>query len=335
MLKLHSLAANFMREGRPVEWVEIRRIVDRTKPPYAEYTDALAAFVATRAGGLDPTFLKYMAAFHNLCCNPSVRGRLPPALYKALADFPHHFLAIAIWETAYLCPVEHVVNRQCGWIKAAEVSALSKPGSAAAKHASEAEDLLNSVRQAWAHTGLGPDLHVDNQVVKLFVLLDVAVAKVVLARPPTPASAARPLDEPDCFARVPQYFVSLAKTTLPDAKLDPILELPGRFADTVAAASAKAVAAKAVVPKAALELYTVSSSGQMMHGLALLRQKGLDKGSVVQEAASDKHFRITDVSEAAAEAGEHPRAATVQLVGLGLAKGEEKNVGVLSFLETF
>ncbi len=83
MLKLHSLAANFMRDGKKVDWVEIRRMVDRTKPPYAEYTDALAAFVSTRSGGLDPTFLKYMAAFQNLCCNPSA-GTVAAGFVKGL-----------------------------------------------------------------------------------------------------------------------------------------------------------------------------------------------------------------------------------------------------------
>ena len=103
--QLWDKAAACQRRGEVIDWVAIKRAVLRTRPPFAESIDAFAAFIVARSGGPQGRFLQYMQSYYRTFVNPSVRASLPAAIYQALADFPHHYLAIALWEAAYSCHV--------------------------------------------------------------------------------------------------------------------------------------------------------------------------------------------------------------------------------------
>ena len=124
LLRLHAYSAAAMRENRDIPWDTIKKTIMRSKPAWSETFDDMVAFVVTRSGGIDGLFLNYLAAF---CRNhvDSTRSSLPPALYLALAEFPLHYVALAIFQAAWRCPQESVINGQCRGITASEVTALA------------------------------------------------------------------------------------------------------------------------------------------------------------------------------------------------------------------
>lgn len=331
MMKMHALAATYQRNGQQVDWAEVRRIVERTRPPYAAYTDALAAFIATRSGGLDAPYLHYMKGFHNLMCNPSVRGSLPPALYKALADFPHHYVAVAIWQAAYSCPKAGIKEKVCCWISAAEVSALANPKASVPDKLKliAVERMLAAFRAAYAATGIPGKIEDNNKLITLFAKVDISVARLLLGKPPLDDGCLRG------FKDMPGFLSRglLAEHRDADTTAFHAVVLPADVPSDLSAAASASIVAPPV-----LELYTVAASGETVHGRAQLRAQGFDNGAVVtkaapqlgQDGAGKQHFRIAAVQEASAN--EPAVEATVVLQGLGDAKGEECVVCVSRFL---
>jgi len=73
---------------------------------------------------------------------------------------------------------------------------------------------------------------------------------------------------------------------------------------------------------AASAIHKISEAGQLLTGLALLRQKGFDIGSIVSSAGGPGHFRVNDVDD----------VKGVSLQGLGDVKAETPVVAVSAFL---
>ena len=106
LLKLHRLASKLA--GESIDWTSICRAVVRTKPPYEANLGSMCSFVASKAGGPTGLFLKYLHSVHGQFVSAQKKQALPSGLYRVLADFPLHYVAIAIWEAAYTGPPEKV-----------------------------------------------------------------------------------------------------------------------------------------------------------------------------------------------------------------------------------
>ena len=148
LLRLHSMSAAYVtKTGGSPPWAEIKRSILRTRPACADKLDAMIAFVVARSGGATGTFLQQLSVFHRNFVEDSIRGGVPGALYSALADFTHHYLALAILKTAWTCPRENVDNLICTWVTASEVNALkNSKDEDVASRAKLAEELLSQCR---------------------------------------------------------------------------------------------------------------------------------------------------------------------------------------------
>ena len=129
LIRLHTLASGYQaRYGGNPPWAEIKKSIARTRPPCADKLDTMITFLVARSGGVQGGFMKYLVVFHRNFVEDSLRGGVPAKLYSALADFSDdlHYVALAIFETAWTCPPAHVRNLMCEWVGAVEVLALSK-----------------------------------------------------------------------------------------------------------------------------------------------------------------------------------------------------------------
>ena len=96
--------------------------------------------------------MQKLSVFHRNFVEDSIRGGVPGALYNALADFQHRYLALAILKTAWTCPLANADNLQCTWVTAADVSALrTSKDKDVASRASLAEGLLSESRVLTDH----------------------------------------------------------------------------------------------------------------------------------------------------------------------------------------
>ena len=125
LLRLHSISSGFqVRTGDSPPWADIKRSILRTRPPCANKLDAMISFVVSRSGGAKGEFLQQLAVFHRNFVEDSIRGGVPEKLYFALADFRHHYLALALMKTAWTCPPQAIVSLQSEWVNAGEILAL-------------------------------------------------------------------------------------------------------------------------------------------------------------------------------------------------------------------
>ena len=153
LLRLHSMSSTFeLKTGGSPPWAEIKRSIMRTRPACSDKLDAMIAFVVARSGGAAGTFLQQLSVFHRNFVEDSIRGGVPGALYTALADFPHHYLALSLLKTAWTCPRENVDNLQCNWVTASEVTALkTSKDLAVVLRAKLAEEMLSKSRVLTDH----------------------------------------------------------------------------------------------------------------------------------------------------------------------------------------
>ena len=136
---MHKLAVSYLHQAPPpqaIDWKKCKRDLLMTDPPFKASLDAMVAFVSAKSGGKNPWTLKDMAEFHAQFVHPSLRTGLPLAVYNALAEFEWHYLAIAIWKAAYVCPMANVKNGVCSLYSRADIEA------ARAKPLACVEDLL-------------------------------------------------------------------------------------------------------------------------------------------------------------------------------------------------
>jgi hypothetical protein len=287
--QMHSMAASSQKAGKEPDWQAIKRAVLRSRPPFAESVDDMIAFLATRAGGVEGMYLKYLAAFHRQFVNPSVRACVPGSLYGALAAFGFHYLAYAFLEAAFTCPVEAVKQGQCCWVSASEVNGLtrgSRPDVLALLQ--QAENVLSSARTVLPRTGVTDAIHESNTLMGVYVKLDINMARLVLSKQGT---SKKKFETPFEVAR---DFVSELRSVLPQANLKEFEDLWPNDVESGAACAQANVAGR---NSGAMELYNVDTSGLVVHPLALLRQKGFEFGSAVASSSHDGLHRLLNFAE--------------------------------------
>jgi hypothetical protein len=286
---MHSMAASSQKAGNEPDWQAIKRAVLRSRPPFADSVDDMIAFLATRAGGVEGMYLKYLAAFHRQFVNPSVRASVPGTLYGALAAFEFHYLAYAFLEAAFTCPVESVKQGRCCWLSAAEVNGLTR-GSRQDVMASlqQAENVLSSARTVLPRTGVKDAIHESNILMGVYVKLDINMARLVLSKQSTSKT------KYDSAHEVARDFVSELRSVVPKANLKEFEDL---WPDGGGSGAAAAQANGAERNSGAIELYDVNASGQVVHPLALLRQKGFEFGSAVAASSHDGLHRLMNFAE--------------------------------------
>jgi hypothetical protein len=289
--QMHSMAASAQKAGKEPDWQTIKRAVLRGRPPFAESVDDMIAFLATRSGGVEGMYLKYLAAFHRQFVNPSVRACVPGSLYGALAAFGFHYLAYAFLEAAFTCPVEAVKQGQCGWVSAAEVNGLTR-GSRPEVQAllQQAENVLSSARTVLPRTGVTDAIHESNILMGVYVKLDINMARLVLSKQST---SKKKFESP---FEVAHDFVSDFRSVLPEANIKEFEDLwQNGVGDGAACAQTNGAGRNSGI----MELYDVDSSGKVVHPLALLRQKGFEIDSAVEASSHDGLHRLLNFKETA------------------------------------
>ena len=179
LLRLHSYSAAAQKVNKDIPWQTIKTTLLRTRPVWAESFEDMMAFVASRSGGVEGRFLLYLAAFHRNHVD-STRTTLPSALYRALADFPSHYVALALFQAAWRCPKESVTNGRCLGISASEVNALAKSQDEKVKDKlKEASDVLASCRVLLPKAGVNDDWD-TTKLCKILARLDILMARYLL-----------------------------------------------------------------------------------------------------------------------------------------------------------
>ena len=209
-----------------------------------------------------------------------------------LAETPSHYLALAIFQAAYTCPLEHVKNGVCSWITGKDVAALSNnPSAERSTLLKEAESTLASLRGMLAQTGIADDLGASNRLIAVFAATDIRMARLLLGKQAGSKVAFA------SAAEVARAFVADFKAAFPAADT---LAYDARFPPTLAQplALAGASAEKEVMP-----LYHVALSGETADVRARLRLRGFDIGASVQAPAGDaaranSKWSIADLREA-------------------------------------
>ena len=116
LAKMHSMAASCLKSGRPVNWMDIKRAVLRSRPPFAHQVEHLVNFLASKSGGVEGQYLRFFMSFHRIFVKTSVRAGVPGPLYTALGEFRHQYLAYAILEAAFSCPADAIKSGVCCWV---------------------------------------------------------------------------------------------------------------------------------------------------------------------------------------------------------------------------
>ena len=316
LLQLHALASAAMARGLEPDWAAIKRSVLRTRPPFADSVDDMAAFLATRSGGVHGQYLKYLQAFHRQFVNPSVRASVPAGLYGALADFPYQYLAIAILQVALTCPLEFVKHGLCSWVGASEVTRLGRDAQRQ-EELRAAEAVLANARLKLADTGLRGDIAVDNKLTAVFGRLDTMMGRFVLRK-----AVKKTLETPACGGR---GFIDDLLANYPDADPSPYHALWPR---APAEADADNGASRPAANANAMPLYSVDVSGAVVDPRALLRQKGFEIGVSCRLRGASDAYRLEAVNAVPPGTSNH----MVVLTPLGtVAAAGQKNEALAEF----
>jgi hypothetical protein len=279
LLQLHAAAVSYQERGVDVDWATIKRAVMKSRPPFADSLDAMVAFVACRSGGLGGEYLQYLKSFHRLLVNPSVRSTLPAKVYAELAEFPYHYVALAIFQAAWTCPLEAVKNGLCSWISAAEIAGLRRNADPeATAKLQEIEAALLAARRLLPETGVSQEEAASNSVIAALARFDIMMARFALSKAQAEKHACSSVNE------VAQHFINDFRAKLPTKNPQCFVELwPKLATENVRPTEVTEAAGSAI------ELYAVDSDGQVVHPRAMLRAKGFDFGATVDADGRGPH----------------------------------------------
>ena len=198
LLNLHTMLAAAQRSGSAIPWQVIKKRVLRSRPPFAASLDEMIVFVVARSGGVDGKFLQNIAAFFRNHVD-STRTSIPAPVYSALANFPHQFLALAIYQAAWLSPSEAVQAGVCKGISAAEINFISKSIDPKTRQLiAVADDVLATARSDLSVVGIHDECD-STRLCKIFARLDVSMARLVLNK--LQGKSKEKLLTPMCVAR--------------------------------------------------------------------------------------------------------------------------------------
>ena len=226
LLRLHLLSVSLKIPGSEVPWADIKREIGRTRPPCKSKLGFMIGFVIARSGGAGGEHLKYLAVFHRNFVDASVRAGLPPDVYDKLSTFPQHFLALAMLQAVWTCPVQFVKNLQCTHITANEIAALGKAitsKTAEGNHCAKAGEMLQAAREAadrgdsriWVNIRRHPDFHRPSSLLRHSPSVVPALSFALCRPSPSPSPVAyrlSPVDHhPSCIAHRSSslFFVGL------------------------------------------------------------------------------------------------------------------------------
>jgi hypothetical protein len=279
LLRLHQMSSTAQRAGLDIPWAVIKKSILRSRPPYSGSLEEMVLFIVARSGGIKGNFLLYLAAFYRNHVD-STRHSVPAALYASLADFPLHYLALAIYQAAWKCPAEAVHAGVCKGVTAAEVNALAKTTDAKLRAKRQAaEDALTTARADLKTAGILDDWD-STKLCKIFARLDISMARFVLDKQ---GPAKQTLQS---VADIGRQFVKDLRMYYPLRNLDVFV---ARYPEAVVGEASGSVAIDASKLKAdaaagKLTLVALDVLGTVTDPLALLREKGFDIGSHTAEA---------------------------------------------------
>ena len=87
--QIHSVTAKKQAAGEDVDWVQVRRVVARTKPPCLHILEQLASYVCANSGGPEGIYLDELLKIWKSCGLGSLVRNIPGKLWQALADVAH------------------------------------------------------------------------------------------------------------------------------------------------------------------------------------------------------------------------------------------------------
>lgn len=233
--------------------------------------------------------------------NPNLRVGLPPAVYEALADCDSFLLALAFWQAAYVCPPQDVKAGVCMWLRAMDVVAIKRPGTALHARAVAAETFLGQVRAALQATSLPRPPRQSNGLVRELSRFEIHVARWVLGRQEKSKDAF-----PDLAAVGRDFLARLGEAEeFRACNLDALAKLFPPEQPTRPAAPTIISAAEANQ----VTLTAVGLDGTVLGVRARLRAKGLDLDHLVRN--EEGHVgTIVRVCESAAEVTVERKGAT-------------------------
>ena len=293
LLRLHKMSSVHTNPNEDVPWATIKKAIVRSRPPCQGKLGGMVSFVIGRSGGPDGEHLRFLSVFHRNYV-ASTHSGVPMSLYEALASFPHHYLALALLETAWTCHTRYVHNGECNFIGTTEVQSLRMalemhPGSADAsaeashKRAVAAGKLLVNARYcAVTHFQSNCPKVWGNQTVKCFGLLDTGVIRYLLDK--QLMTNFKSLSEiASVFCVSFRAAVSLPGLDIFADVLDIKEGLPlGGKTASAAKANAKAKAGAKSQAHTSTHLYKLDSrTGEMVSGIGRLRLKGFEVSSTV------------------------------------------------------
>ena len=344
LMRLHSLAAKHPLQDTHAgpDWDKIKGEVMRSRPPYARYLNDMIAFVVARAGGSDGTHLAYLKTFYSKWVNPSVRGSLPGVVFKALADFPCHYVALALYVTAYMCPATMIQDRKCVGVTVSDIAKLVRDKM---DHVRTAEALLSAIRVGLPEAGFdAPGPQSDAKLIQALVMVDVSVGRWLLGKSELSTEANRVASGREAGS----MWLKLLQQHFSDAS---VAHFEAAFERLwpVAVAGAPAAEAPDAKPSAvnALTLHEVNAAGQTTDGLNTLRAGGFDLGAVVQHTASKIFYKIVQCERPspASDADDEDAIDTstvcphdglcVLLQGLGDHQKDTASFAISDFLDGF
>jgi len=302
LLKLHDAAASAQYAGQTVDWNAVRRSVLRTKPPYEGSLENMISFVASRAGGVDGNFLHFMNAFFGLFVSSGKKVGVPSGLYRVLADFPHHYLAIAVWEAAYACPAEKVSQGGiCEWVTISDVVSLAKAAASSEPEAKydgfdgkfvldSSERILAQARVRLTAAGISATPLENRVLLSVLAKLDIRMASFLLKKQ---EGAKQSFENPggplmQFKADLLQAFPKADTSVFDDLWRD---RLGPKKPMTTAVAQEESTKIK---------LTTVGADGSLQSGQAKMRRQGFDVGFAVTKNKADPSegmHRIIDITD--------------------------------------
>ena len=321
LLRVHKTAAEIQQSAGTagICWETIKRSIVRTRPPCAAKLESMISFVIARSGGLDGEHVRYLAAFFRNCVEAPLRHGVPASLYEQLAHFRHHFLALAILETAWTCPEIKVIDKECQFVTGADVAALARLSKTeqGGIRVEAAEKLCRGFRDVLRKTLAGAPSTWSNDMIVHLATYDCLVGRYILGKQVGVK----------VFASLADIATEFAKELL---KLQPNLDhasamqslrvvegsAPGKGSGGGASAAKAEVkpqnsvcarlrvaATKSPNKQQVVGLYELDAKGDCTTAIGQLRAKGWDLGFVLlldgTHAGYDKDevFTISSVSE--------------------------------------
>ena len=323
LLRIHALAAEAQQRGGfdAVMWPTIKRSIVRTRPPCEEKLGSMMQFVIVRSGGIDGEHIRYLSSFFNNCVQPVFRKGVPASLYENLAAFPLHFLALALLETAWLCPDNKVVDKECVFITGSDIVALAKLfKQPEGKQRLEAADkLARMFRVAIKEAIGGTPCEWPNDVVAQLATHDAHIGRYVLNKQVGVHVWGSLQQVADAFAKA---LSAVLRPKTAESKLRGYLDVQEALATASSgaglsnrrncsakavakakAANGKAKAAAKATPGGNVGLYEVGAEGEITTAIGKLRAKGWDIGSTLllssppANCTTDDVFHIASASD--------------------------------------